>query len=316
MFRWCHVENCTASHPTSGSRSLARVLLSVRLPTANHSLALNLPRRWYTPEFQNASSTYGEDEPHLLPPTLIRVCREENRHFWQPGLLGCHRWLWFFGGGTQPLPTANADDTPRVGSPVAHENLTVYFVHGSDTVASAKILSLSEALDRNLAVVHETSDVNMLAVENKSDEYELFIQSGDIVKGGKQDRMVQLDMLLPPKSGVVPLPAHCVEQGRWTGRGSEDSKAFKSSNNCAVGNDIKIANFSGQQPAVWKKVEQQQAKLNESFKGSANVQAAASPTSFQLSLESPDLQRGRRIRSRSERPRAKNARTSSAWCSR
>jgi hypothetical protein len=151
----------------------------------------------------------------------------------------------------------------------------------------AKVLSLPEALERELAVVHETSNVNTLEVENKSDEYELFIQSGDIVKGGKQDRMAQMDMLLPPKSGVVPLPAHCVEQGRWTGRGSEDSRAFKSSTKCAVGNEMKIANLSGQQSAVWETVGYNQAKLNDNLK--ANVNASASPTSFQLSLESPEL---------------------------
>jgi hypothetical protein len=208
------------------------------------------------------------------------------------GLVGlCIVGLWFAGGGTQPLPTANADDAPRVGSPRAHENLTVYFVHGSDAVQGAKLLSLPEALERELAVVHETSDVNLLAVENKSDEYELFIQSGDIVKGGKQDRMVRNDMLLPPKSGVVPLPAHCVEQGRWTNRGTEDARRFKSSTKCAVGNDMKIANFSGQQPAVWQSVGENQTKLNAGLNNRTNVQAAASPTSFQLSLESPELQK-------------------------
>src|SRR5262245_43970025 len=147
--------------------------------------------------------------------------------------------LWFVGGGTQPLPAAQADDSPRVGQPLTHENLSVYFLHGTDTMPpGTKVMSLPEALERDLAVVHETSDVNMLAVENKSEDCELFIQSGDIVKGGKQDRMAQRDMLLPPKSGVIPLPAHCVEQGRWTGRGSEDSQRFKSSTKCAVGNEM------------------------------------------------------------------------------
>jgi hypothetical protein len=197
--------------------------------------------------------------------------------------------LWFGGGGTQPLPAAHADDSPRVGEPLAHENLSVYFIHGTDAMPpGTKILSLPEALEHELAVVHETSNVNMLAVENKSEDCELFIQSGDIVKGGKQDRMAQTDMLLPPKSGVVPLPAHCVEQGRWTGRGNEDTRGFKSSTKCAVGNDMKIANFSGHQRAVWQSVEQQQTKTSNTL--GVQVQAAASPTSFQLTLEAPAIQ--------------------------
>lgn len=68
-----------------------------------------------------------------------------------------------------------------VAAPLAHENLSVYFVTGSDTVSDAKVMTLQEALERKLAVVHETSDVNTLAVENRSPDCELFIQSGDII---------------------------------------------------------------------------------------------------------------------------------------
>ena len=194
--------------------------------------------------------------------------------------------LWYFAGGAHPLPaTSAADGPPRVAAPLAHENLSVYFLYGPDAMPDAKVLSLSEALERELAVVHETSDVNTLAVENRSPDYELFIQSGDIVKGGKQDRMAQMDMLLPPMSGVVAMKAHCVEQGRWTGRGSEDAGRFKSSAKCAVGNDMKIANYSGRQAAVWQTVGENQSKLRVNV--DAAVTANASPTSFQLTLESP-----------------------------
>lgn len=197
--------------------------------------------------------------------------------------------LWYVGGGTNPPATRAADAPPRVAAPLAHENLRVYFVHGPDAVKGAKVMSLQEALDQNLAVVHETGDVNQLAVENRSPDHELFIQSGDIVKGGKQDRMSQGDMLLPPMSGAVPLPAHCVEQGRWTNRGSEDAARFKSSAKIAVGNDMKLANLSGNQGRVWRTVADNQGKLQVATQ-SANVNAAASPTSFQLTLEAPEVQ--------------------------
>jgi hypothetical protein len=195
--------------------------------------------------------------------------------------------LWLVGGGARPLP-ARADDSPRVGAPLAHANLTIYFLHGPDATPGAKVLSLPEALERELAVVHETSNVNTLAVENRSDEYELFIQSGDIVKGGRQDRMAATDMLLPPKSGLVALPAHCVEQGRWAGRGSEDARRFRSAGKSAVGYEMKVANLAGRQGAVWQSVGENQSKLNEKLKASVN--APASPTSFQLTLESPAVQ--------------------------
>ncbi len=196
--------------------------------------------------------------------------------------------LWYFAGGTEPLPESSAADaSSRVAAPVAHENLSVYFLYGPDTMADTKLMSLQEALERELAVVHETSNVNVLSVENRSPDTELFIQSGDIVKGGKQDRMAQMDMLLPPNSGVVALPAHCVEQGRWTGRGAEDTARFKSSAKCAVGNEMKIANYNGQQNVVWEKVSENQRKYSENV--GVVVNSPASPTSFQLALESPAL---------------------------
>jgi len=196
--------------------------------------------------------------------------------------------LWYVAGGAQPLPASQAAEPPRVAVPLAHENLSVYFVYAADALPDAKVMSLSEALERELAVVHETSNVNVLAVENLSPDHELFVQSGDIVKGGKQDRMAATDMLLPPKSGAVAMPAHCVEQGRWTGRGAENSRQFTSSYKCAVGNDMKLANYSGQQTAVWQTVSENQNKLNTTLQTTVN--AAASPTSFQLTLEAPAVE--------------------------
>lgn len=189
--------------------------------------------------------------------------------------------LWYFAGGRM-LPLGASE---TVAAPLAHENLSVYFVAGPDTVGDARVMTLQEALERKLAVVHETSDVNTLAVENRSPDCELFIQSGDIVKGGQQDRVIATDMLLPPGSGRVPLPAHCVEQGRWTNRGTEDAKQFHSSANFAAGKDLKYANASGRQSAVWQTVSDNQGKLRMNVAG--NVTENASPTSFQLTLESP-----------------------------
>lgn len=191
--------------------------------------------------------------------------------------------LWYAGGGASP-PATRAADAPRVAAPLTHANLSVYLVFGPDTVPGAKLMSLQEALAGALAVVHETSSVNTLAIENRSSEYELFVQSGDIVKGGQQDRVVQYDMLLPPNSGVVPLPAHCVEQSRWSGRGKEDAAKFDTSEYFAAGRGLRAANYFGQQQAVWANVKDNQNRLNENLK--SNVNAAASPTSFQLSLES------------------------------
>src|SRR5882724_6494278 len=114
---------------------------------------------------------------------------------------------------------ARAEDY-RVSGPVTHENLAIYLIRGPS--AAGKVpLTLDEALGKRAVRVHETGNVNELTVENLGNE-DVFIQSGDIVKGGQQDRALTVSLILPPKSGRVPLSAFCVEQGRWAARGKED----------------------------------------------------------------------------------------------
>lgn len=186
--------------------------------------------------------------------------------------------LWYAAGGTR---TAAA----RVSDPVAHANLAVYLITGPDAVDDARVVTLPEALERGWAVVHETGTVNQLAVENTSPDHDLFIQSGDIVKGGRQDRLMAADLLVPPGAGRVAVPSHCVEQSRWSGRGQEPAAYFAASDKVVAGNAIKLANANSDQSAVWAEVRAGQAKLSKNL--GAVVNAPASPTSLQLTLESP-----------------------------
>src|SRR5215213_2482517 len=116
----------------------------------------------------------------------------------------------------------------RLSGPFTHENLTVFLIHGQDTINSRKILTLEEALERKRVIVHETKDFNELAIENISRDEDVFFQSGDIVKGGQQDRVLAVDLIVPPRSGRIPIAAFCVEQGRWQRRGQEEAGKFES----------------------------------------------------------------------------------------
>ena len=187
----------------------------------------------------------------------------------------------------RPSPPVATEPPLLVSSAHTHANLTVFLVRGPDVLESRNILTLQEALEKGLAVVHETDTVNTLAVENLSADHELFLQSGDIVKGGKQDRIIADDMLVGAKSGKVPCRANCCEQSRWQPRAGEVATKFEKSTDFAVGNDIKIANASGQQGEVWKNVEQAQKALSQNL--GKPVTANASPTSLQLALEDKDL---------------------------
>jgi hypothetical protein len=183
--------------------------------------------------------------------------------------------------------TAAADYT--VSGPYTHKNLSVFLIRAKDKAADGKnYLTLHEALEQKKIVVYETRNVNELSIENVSGE-EVFVQSGDIVKGGQQDRMLGVDLVVPAHSGRIPIAAFCVEHGRWTKRGAEASAQFTTSTDRAATKDLKLAaKRSRSQDEVWQKVEEAQSKLSHNVGGAVN--SAASPTSLQLSLENPKVQ--------------------------
>ena len=105
-------------------------------------------------------------------------------------------------------------------------NLAVYFLHGPSQPGPVP-LTLGEALKQARVVVHETGFVERLEIENTGDEA-VFVQAGDIVKGGRQDRVLTVSLLIPPRSGRVAIGSYCVEQGRWSRRGAESASRFTS----------------------------------------------------------------------------------------
>lgn len=172
----------------------------------------------------------------------------------------------------------------RISSPYSHKNLTIFLIHGKDESKNTNVMTLAEAMERKLFVVYETSSVNELEVENLSKTQDVFIQSGDIVKGGKQDRVLAVSIIIPARSGRVRIDAFCVESGRWQKRGSEEAGKFSSSNDRIVTKELKIAaNATRSQQEVWDSVSKAQAKLSQNVGG--DVKAAASGSSLQLSLE-------------------------------
>src|SRR5262249_41236841 len=148
-----------------------------------------------------------------------------------------------------------------VSGPYTHKNLTIFLLHGAGASQGQAPLTLQEAMKRKLVVVRETGDVNRLTIQNRSNQ-DVFVQAGDIVKGGQQDRVLALDLIVPPKSGRIPIDAFCVEQGRWSRRGNEAVAAFSASDNALASKDLKIAaNSRRSQVDVWANVSKTQEKL-------------------------------------------------------
>jgi hypothetical protein len=113
----------------------------------------------------------------------------------------------------------------KITGPFAHENLAVYFVHGTPQAGPVP-MTLREAAGNNLIGVTETRKVNELIVENRGNA-EIFLQAGEIVKGGDQDRVVGVSVILPPHSGPMPIVAFCIERGRWSARAGEDRNMLR-----------------------------------------------------------------------------------------
>jgi hypothetical protein len=177
----------------------------------------------------------------------------------------------------------------KLSGPYTFENLTIFLIHGEDHVKDKIYLTLHEALKQKKVIVHETSNVNELAIENISIKEEVFVLAGDIVKGGRQDRVIAYDLVVPARSGRIPIASFCVEAGRWTQRGSENAAVFESSSLQAPTKDLKIAvRKEMAQANVWRNVASAQMQLGANL--GQSVRSTRSATSLQLSLEDKKLQ--------------------------
>jgi len=185
-------------------------------------------------------------------------------------------------------PPTTAPSANQISGPYVSDNLAVYLIHGPDAPGARNYLTLQEALDQKKVIVREKQQVNTLTIENVSDQ-DVFVQAGEIVKGGQQDRTLGGDLIVSAHSGEIPILVHCVEHGRWTMRGSEDAHQFGTSANAIASKDMKMANYENNQVEVWRSVDAAQAKLAANVSGFSG-KPTTSPTSFELTIEAPQVQ--------------------------
>jgi len=139
-----------------------------------------------------------------------------------------------------PGPGLGPEGNWRLLDPVTYENISVFPVvasYGQDTSA---FLTLEEGLATGEVVVRERgyeetgmargrdgrpiyipqpvagAAVNQLVLVNRS-KRPLLLLAGELVSGGKQDRIIGKDRIVPPGAPPLPLDVFCVEHGRWTG---------------------------------------------------------------------------------------------------
>ncbi len=183
---------------------------------------------------------------------------------------------------------AMAGTAYRISGPYTEKNLSIYLVHGKNQNTKDKFLTLGEAMEKNKVRVHETGNVNRLQIENISKKDNVYIQAGDIIKGGKQDRVFSTDMILEPQSGKVDISAFCVEKGRWSKRGKESLSRFQSSEKQLVSKKLRLATrLNKNQSEVWKEVSKVQAAISSNV--GKKINDARSNSSLQLALENKSL---------------------------
>jgi hypothetical protein len=121
----------------------------------------------------------------------------------------------------------------KVLEPIRHGNLSVFPVVASKSYPTKEFLTLDEGLRSGEVVVTEYGSVqglvrrhgrpqmlpdgarvNQLVLVNNS-KRPLLLLAGEIVTGGKQDRVIGKDRIVPPESDPVDLSVFCVEPGRW-----------------------------------------------------------------------------------------------------
>jgi hypothetical protein len=97
-------------------------------------------------------------------------------------------------------------------------------------------------------------EVNQLVLINNSSK-PLVLLAGEIVTGGKQDRVIAKDRIVPPQSDPIDLSVFCVEPGRWVASSAQFGAAGSGISSFMVQPDVrKEAMVAQDQQRVWSAV--------------------------------------------------------------
>jgi hypothetical protein len=202
--------------------------------------------------------------------------------------------------------------------PIRHGNLTVFPVVASKSYHTGEFLTLDEGLRSGEVVVTEygnvrglirrhpspaaqrdVAQVNRLVLINNS-KRPLLLLAGEIVTGGKQDRVIGKDRIVPAESDPVDLSVFCVEPGRWVATSEHfgTSGAMYGSNS---GGDKGASMTMMAQPSVrakamgekdqnqvWAEVQKQREAVMVTA-GQATVPAIAGTSSYARVMENEDV---------------------------
>lgn len=136
-----------------------------------------------------------------------------------------------------------------VKKPVVYKNLAIFPVSRKKVVEVGDYITLDEAQKTNVVLITEKGggSVPTIVIKNTGGK-PIYIMAGEVITGGKQDRMISYDVLILGDKEME-ISVKCVEHGRWHGK----SMKFKSAQ--AVGNNsVRKALQFKNQGEVWEEV--------------------------------------------------------------
>jgi hypothetical protein len=197
-------------------------------------------------------------------------------------LAACGAAILFWGGVRGQ--SGEAATSYKVLAPATQGNLTVFPVVADFVRDTKNLITLDEGLRSGQVVITEnggpaglqrrrqgheiwpermpmpaqaTATVNQLVLVNNSGR-PLLLLAGEIVTGGKQDRVVGKDRIIGPNSDPVALGVFCVEPHRWV----ETSSSFGGFNPSMAQPSVRQkAQSAKDQQQVWEEVAKSRAAV-------------------------------------------------------
>ena len=146
----------------------------------------------------------------------------------------------------------------HVGHGIACGSVTVFPVWtDTDAIANVNWIGGGLAIDEV-----EGGSVPQLRVTNTTDQPQLILE-GDILEGGRQDRMAGETVLVMPGESII-IRVNCVEAGRWNSGRGHRSTGLKGAYSVREARRRSIKGNRGDgQSEVWNRISQIEVQLNE-----------------------------------------------------
>jgi hypothetical protein len=157
----------------------------------------------------------------------------------------------------RPIPPPSENEVAdllrrcRVGTPVHYDGLSVFPILAR--VSGPGYLSLDGAIGQ--LAIEETGTVSQVRIRNRASR-PVFIMAGEMLIGGKQNRMVSADVVIRPDETVI-VSSYCIEEGRWDNRAS----SFSSRKSLVTPEIRARAANSADQRSVWESVAKSASRL-------------------------------------------------------